>query len=124
MEESKPELVACTFGASDTPAIIQVCPPQLVSCTFDKEDASKVDSQECGKECPKDKDKCERNKETVPNCPKCGKAENVVKIVFGYPSPELMQHAKDGMVALGGCCPLMDREHSRNHKCKSCNEEF
>ena len=120
MEESKPEVVACTFGVSETPTVTEV-PPQIVKCTFDNVEANKVDPQECGKE---DEEKCKRGDTTFPSCPQCGKADSVVKIVFGYPSPELMQHAKDGKVALGGCCPPMDGEQPRKHKCNSCNEEF
>ena len=80
MEESKPEVVACNFGASDN--------------------------------------------KTVPSCPNCEKTDNVVKIVFGKPSPEMMKQAQDGKVALGGCCPPMDGQKPRSYKCKTCNKEF
>lgn len=36
-------------------------------------------------------------------CPACGSRE-VVRIVYGYPGPELVQDAESGKVTLGGCC--------------------
>jgi hypothetical protein len=36
-------------------------------------------------------------------CPKCG-SSNALKIVYGYPSGELMEAAGRGEVILGGCC--------------------
>ena len=111
MSESKPEIIACTFDLSE-PREITVPTPQLVSCTFEDPKKDK-----------KDEEKCPRS-DTIPACPKCGKSDNVVKIVFGKPSPELMQHAKDGLVALGGCCPPMTGEKPRDYKCKICNDDF
>ena len=36
-------------------------------------------------------------------CPTCHSKENVVPIVYGYPSEELMEESKAGKVNLGGC---------------------
>ena len=117
MADKKPELVACTFDSSETPKIIdQAAPPQVISCTFGKDSEPK---EGC-----KDEEECKKKCGTPPSCPKCGKADNVIKIVFGMPSPEMLKHSEDGHVALGGCCPPMDGEKPRNYKCKTCNEEF
>ncbi len=35
-------------------------------------------------------------------CPKCGKKE-AVQIIYGYPSFELMEQARKGVIHLGGC---------------------
>lgn len=35
-------------------------------------------------------------------CPNCQSAE-VLPIMYGLPGPELLQEAKEGKVALGGC---------------------
>ena len=36
-------------------------------------------------------------------CPNCG-AHSVVRIIYGYPGPELFERAERGEVMLGGCC--------------------
>jgi len=46
------------------------------------------------------------NKE-YPKCPSCG-SDDVATIVFGYPSPELIEEMQQGKVALGGCCVSED----------------
>jgi len=38
-------------------------------------------------------------------CPQCG-CTKVVPVVFGLPGDELMERARRGEVALGGCMPL------------------
>ena len=38
-------------------------------------------------------------------CPSCNTSENVIKIVYGYPKPSLMEDSNKGNVKLGGCCP-------------------
>lgn len=38
----------------------------------------------------------------VTPCPDCGSTE-VVPVVFGLPGPELLERARRGEVALGGC---------------------
>ena len=119
ISESKPEMIKCTFPVPKTELITEETPPQLVSCTFGNIEGPKDQSSRTECEEPV----CPRS-ETTPGCPKCGNADKVIKIVFGMPSPELMQHAKDGLIALGGCCPPMDKDKLRNYKCKSCNVEF
>jgi len=36
-------------------------------------------------------------------CPKCRQSANVVKIVYGKPSQELIDEAEKELVSLGGC---------------------
>jgi len=38
----------------------------------------------------------------TPACPQCGSDENVIPIVYGYPSEELCEAADRGDVELGG----------------------
>jgi hypothetical protein len=40
--------------------------------------------------------------EGPPACPECGSRENVIPIVYGYPSDELFEAADRGEVELGG----------------------
>ena len=40
--------------------------------------------------------------EGPPACPECASSENVIPIVYGYPSEELFEAAERGEVALGG----------------------
>lgn len=49
-------------------------------------------------------------------CPKCGSRETV-RIVYGFPAPELVEEAQRGKVELGGCCMTPDQPERR---CKSC----
>lgn len=53
-------------------------------------------------------------------CPKC-KSENIVKIIYGYPSPSTMKKAERGKISLGGCCI---GENDPNWHCKDCKNEF
>ncbi|MBI5434146.1 MAG: hypothetical protein HZA52_15035 [Planctomycetes bacterium] len=53
-------------------------------------------------------------------CPKCGEAE-IVRIAYGLPSPELVEEAQRGEVALGGCCIDDD---SPEFRCKQCGHEW
>jgi|SaaInlStandDraft_3_1057020.scaffolds.fasta_scaffold58758_2 hypothetical protein len=41
------------------------------------------------------------------NCPKCA-SENIIRIVYGYPTHELREDSEAGRVALGGCCQCVD----------------
>ena len=65
-------------------------------------------------------------KEAMPPCPACGSNESVIPIVFGYPSPGLMDMANQGKVLLGGCCPPMTDEVGKlkNLHCKKCFKSF
>jgi hypothetical protein len=40
--------------------------------------------------------------EGPPACPQCDSSENVIPIVYGYPSEELFEAAERGEVSLGG----------------------
>jgi hypothetical protein len=49
-------------------------------------------------------------------CPRCGSAD-VVPIVYGEPSREMFEDAREGRIALGGCLVSVD---SPDHLCDSC----
>lgn len=49
----------------------------------------------------------------MPVCPECKKTDQVVPIVYGYPSPALSERAISGEVQLGGCIIEND-----THYCK------
>lgn len=51
-------------------------------------------------------------------CPLCGDT-GMAPIVYGYPTPELIELARQDIVALGGCLVSPD---SPTHYCYSCNE--
>lgn len=51
-------------------------------------------------------------------CPDCG--GELIPIVYGFPSPEIMEKAERGEVSLGGCV----LPGFGNYHCKSCNEDF
>jgi hypothetical protein len=55
---------------------------------------------------------------SVAACPQCG-ARDVVRIVYGYPSPELWAASKRGEVAVGSgsWSPI-------NRHCRSCGHDF
>jgi hypothetical protein len=55
-----------------------------------------------------------------PNCPKC-QSGDVVRIVFGYPSPEMMESSERGEVSLGGCCVT---PNDPDWHCKDCEHEW
>ena len=55
------------------------------------------------------------------SCPKCGSLD-VVPIFYGLPGgPEVMEAAKEGKIALGGCC-VTDNDPQK--RCKACGTEF
>ena len=57
-------------------------------------------------------------------CPECGK-EELVKIVYGFPAPELFELADKGLVKLGGCCvPIDFRSNRKNYYCNNCDKEI
>ncbi|MEJ6001319.1 hypothetical protein [Paucibacter soli] len=53
-------------------------------------------------------------------CPACGKPSGV-NILFGFPSPEAMDAAERGEIALGGCCLPCEPVH---HRCLDCGHEW
>lgn len=53
------------------------------------------------------------------SCPCCGKAKDVIRIVYGLPAQELIEQAGQGKIKLGGC-DVGDKDLY----CKGCNYEF
>lgn len=58
-------------------------------------------------------------KPKYPTCPKCGKADEVVKVVYGYPSVEAQILSKREQVKLGGCAIGEEKWY-----CKRCERKF
>ena len=56
----------------------------------------------------------------TPKCPQCD-SDNVVPIVFGYPSETLLESADRGEVSLGGCCMTGD---DPEWHCKDCEYDW
>ena len=54
------------------------------------------------------------------NCPTCKNNDEVVKIKWGYPTPETLEESKKGNFVLGGCAPYPGIEFS----CKKCTNAF
>lgn len=54
------------------------------------------------------------------NCPTCKNNDEVVKIKWGYPTPETLEESKKGNFVLGGCAPYPGIEFS----CKKCKNAF
>jgi len=60
-------------------------------------------------------------KRTSKKCPTCGKANNVVRILYGIRSPNMFEKHEAGKIKLGGC------EIGGNDPqlyCTRCNQEF
>ena len=53
-------------------------------------------------------------------CPQCG-SEDVIEIVYGYPTEETLERAEAGEVRLGGC---VVGYCDPNRYCKSCGYEW
>jgi len=53
-------------------------------------------------------------------CPKC-RGMTGVRIIYGYPGPELCEASKRGEVELGGCCLTGD---DPDFKCKACRHKW
>jgi hypothetical protein len=49
-------------------------------------------------------------------CPRCGSPRSV-RIVYGYPAPELLEQARGGGVSLGGCVLTGD---DPTRQCRAC----
>lgn len=58
------------------------------------------------------------NKKNI--CPQCSSKETV-KIVYGYPSQELLQSWFKKEIELGGC---IVRKENPTHKCKKCSHQW
>ncbi|MFB3815275.1 MAG: hypothetical protein ACE14L_14310 [Terriglobales bacterium] len=56
-----------------------------------------------------------------PVCPFCGYDDQVVRIFYGMPGPEVIQESRQGEVALGGCCI---GPNSHNWYCRGCLQTF
>jgi hypothetical protein len=53
------------------------------------------------------------------NCPNCN--HELVNIIYGYPTPKLIDMAREENVALGGCIVGSDLPY---YYCYGCHEEF
>jgi hypothetical protein len=51
-----------------------------------------------------------RDEAPRPPCPRCGKTDKVVPIIYGMPAEELFREQEAGLVRLGGCCLPESRE--------------
>jgi hypothetical protein len=56
------------------------------------------------------------DKQQKPICPKCSSGE-VIPVVYGKPTDELVEQWRRGEVELGGCC---NRENGPVWHCKAC----
>ena len=52
-------------------------------------------------------------------CPKCS-GNDIIPIIYGFPTPELLEEQKLGTCKIGGCI-INDEKH---YYCKYCNSEF
>lgn len=55
-------------------------------------------------------------------CPKC-KSDNVIPIIYGYPSPSEMEEAEKGNLRLGGCIVFVGGGQP-DRFCKDCENEW
>lgn len=55
-----------------------------------------------------------------PRCPACGSAD-VVRISYGYPTPEAIDEAERGEILLGGCCIS---DENPEWDCTNCEHEW
>ena len=58
-------------------------------------------------------------------CPKCN-SENIIPIIYGYPTKELFEDSDNDKCILGGCCiSTNETDYSlKNNHCKDCNFEW
>ena len=56
-------------------------------------------------------------------CPKC-KSENVIPVIYGYPSHEDFEEAEKGNLKLGGCDILIDGFAMPDRFCKDCKTKW
>ena len=57
----------------------------------------------------------------VRSCPRCGKSDAIVPILYGLPAGEAMEEAERGEIALGGC---MVGDIDPNYRCGRCLISF
>jgi hypothetical protein len=62
-----------------------------------------------------------RRRSRRPVCPACRYDDQVVPIIYGMPTPELIEQSRRGEVALGGSCIGPD---AHDWYCKGCLESF
>lgn len=59
--------------------------------------------------------------EPMPECPRCGRNDRVIPILWGMPGWEAGAAEKRGELKLGGCCVSDD---DPSHHCKRCRRDF
>lgn len=64
---------------------------------------------------------CVQSKKYQPYCPNCNSNENVIEIIYGYPTEEGMEDFRHGLKHLGGCG--FD-SRSPDSYCKKCKRSF
>ncbi len=62
-----------------------------------------------------------RSRYQRPACPFCGYDDQVVRIVYGIPEPEMIEASRAGEIALGGCCI---GPNSHEWYCRGCLQTF
>lgn len=55
----------------------------------------------------------------IPNCPYCG--TKMLKIVYGMPTQETLEKAKNGEILLGGC--IIEEKHPKYY-CNNCKKSY
>ena len=59
-------------------------------------------------------------------CPKCN-SNNIIPIIYGYPTQEMFQDSDNDKCILGGCCIAADEETEKSldkYHCKDCGFEW
>lgn len=64
--------------------------------------------------------RAERRLPEVIDCPECSSSAGVA-IAYGMPGPDLVEAAKDGRIALGGCVIFEDQPDRR---CLACDHQW
>jgi len=60
-----------------------------------------------------------KSRDTKPTCPECG--GELIPVVYGYPSPSMMDAFHRGKIAVGCCC-ISDRD--ADLECQACERRF
>lgn len=59
-------------------------------------------------------------------CPKCG-SENIIPIIYGYPTNDMFLASDNDECILGGCCIGIDENSQKSlneYHCKDCGFEW
>jgi hypothetical protein len=64
-----------------------------------------------------------RDEAPRPPCPRCGKSDKVIPIIYGMPGEELFREQEAGLVRLGGCI-ISDEGKDLKWYCKRDREKF